>query len=89
MIAVKAMYDRGNIKFLEPFPPVERALVAVVFQDVSLEEALMSSYQDAEVGSEGHEPMDAGGAAALMAVLEELAPYRIEAEAACLEREGT
>lgn len=89
MIAVKAMYDHGIIKFLEPVPSVERALVAVVFQDVSLEEALVSSYQDAEVGSEGHEPMDAGGAKVLMAVHEELAPYRIEAVTAYLDREGT
>lgn len=89
MIAVKAMYDRGNVMFLEPVPPVERALVAVVFQGVSLEEALMSSYQDVEVGPEACDPMDADGARVLMSVHEDLAPYRVEAGAAYLDREGT
>ena len=46
MIAVKAIYDRGNIQFLEPLPEVERALVAVVFLETDLAESVAAAFQD-------------------------------------------
>ena len=79
MIAVKALYEQGSIKFLEPTPSVEHAMVVVVFLDALGEDALR--------GLVWGERMDEAGARTLVALHEELAPYRAEAEHAYLNRE--
>lgn len=86
MITVKAIYDRGRIKFLEPVPDVKRALVAVVFLEVAPAEVVLASYGDVLSTMEWGEPMDEEGASVLMAVHEEMAPYRVGAEG-CLSRQ--
>lgn len=80
MIAVKAIYERGNIRFLEPLPEVERALVAVVFLETDLAEEVVAAFQDVLSRVTWGEPMDEEGAEALLSLHEELAPYRVEAE---------
>ncbi len=77
MIAVKAMYDQGKIRFLEPPPAITHALIAVIFLEPNLPESITADLDTAEWG----EPMDQDGAVALLALHEELAPYRTEAEA--------
>jgi hypothetical protein len=81
MIAVKALYEQGNVKFLEPTPSVEHAMVVVVFLDARGEDALR--------GLAWGERMDEVGAQTLVAMHEELAPCRAEAEQAYLNREET
>jgi hypothetical protein len=80
MIAVKAIYDQGTIRFLEPLPEIERALVAVVFLETDLAESVVAAFQDVLGTVTWGEPMDEEGAAVLLALHEELAPYRLEAE---------
>lgn len=81
MIAVKAIYDRGEIQFLEPLPEIERALIAVIFLETDLPETVVTALQDVLGTVVWGDPMDEEGAAALLALHEELAPYRAEAEA--------
>jgi hypothetical protein len=81
MIAVKAIYERGKIQFLEPLPEIERALIAVIFLEADLPETVVTAWQGALGTVVSGEPMDEEGAAALLALHEELAPYRAEAEA--------
>jgi len=88
MITVKAIYDRGKVEFLEPVPDVERALVAVVFLEVAPAEVVLASYGDVLSTMAWGEPMDEEGAFVLMAIHEEMAPYRVEAEGAYLASEG-
>jgi len=87
MKAVKALYEQGSIKLLEPAPPVEQALVVVVFLDVRLEDALLAIYGDTVRSISWGDPVDEEGARALVSVHEELAPYRMAAEEAYLSRE--
>ncbi|HED04604.1 MAG TPA: hypothetical protein ENI60_07570 [Candidatus Fraserbacteria bacterium] len=87
MKAVKAIYEQGSIKLLEPAPPVERALVVVVFLDVGLEETLLVAYKERAKGISWGESMDAEGAQVLASIHQELAPYRLEAEEGYLSRE--
>lgn len=81
MIAVKAIYDRGEIQFLEPLPEIERALIAVIFLETDLPETVVTALQDVLGTVVWGDPMDEEGAAALLTLHEELAPYRAEAEA--------
>jgi hypothetical protein len=87
MIAVKAIYDRGKVQFLEPLPEIERAVVAVIFLGSPPLETLLADYQDAFRATEWGAPMDEAGAATLLALHEELASYRAEAESALETRE--
>lgn len=80
MIAVKAIYDRGNIQFLEPLPEVDRAVVAVVFLGADLADSVVDAFQDVLTTVKWGEPIDEEGAGALLSLHEELAPYRVEAE---------
>ncbi|MGB0386552.1 MAG: hypothetical protein ACPGWR_17220 [Ardenticatenaceae bacterium] len=83
MIAVKAMYQQGNIKFLDRPPLVEQTPVVVVFLDQNLQDPWLSGYGDLQES----EPMDEEDAQLLMSTYQELMPYRIEAENAYLNRE--
>lgn len=83
MIAVKAMYEQGHIKFLDTPPLVEQTPVVVVFLDTNLQDPWLSGYEDLEEG----ESMDEEDAQLLMSIHQELMPYRIEAEDAYLNRE--
>jgi len=67
MRAVKATYEQGQVKFLEPVPQVERALVAVVFLNIDPVEALVASYGSLLEGMKWGEPMDEEGARTLLA----------------------
>ncbi|MFH1634537.1 MAG: hypothetical protein ABIG63_11100 [Chloroflexota bacterium] len=81
MIAVKAIYDRGKIQFLEPLPEIEHALIAVIFLETELLETVVTAWYGVPSTVVWGEPMDEEGAAALLALHEQLAPYRAEAEA--------
>jgi len=87
MITIKAVYDRGNVQFLEPTPSIERALVAVVFLDPSPPEELWPWLRETDRCSHWGEPMDDEGAGELLAIHDQLTPYRAEAEEAYLGRE--
>lgn len=87
MKAVKAIYEQGSIKLLEPAPAVEQALVVVIFLDVGLEQALLAAYGNRVTGISWGEPMDAEGEKVLVSIHQELAPYRVEAEEGYLGRE--
>lgn len=86
MIAVKAIYDRGEFQFLEPVPEIDRALVAVIFLETDLSETVLAAYQDVLSSVDWGEPVDEEGSAALLALHEELAPYRAEVEEALESR---
>jgi hypothetical protein len=79
MIAVKGLYRAGEVEFLEPPPALAQTPVIVVFLDPERVEdfrALTTGYLAAVNWGE---PMDAEGSQLLLALHEELAPYRIEA----------
>ena len=80
MITVKAIYEQGQVEFLEPVPQVKRALVAVVFLDIAPAEALAASYGSLLEGMEWGAPMDEEGARTLVEIHEELLPYSLEVE---------
>lgn len=80
MITVKAIYERGQVEFLEPVPQVERALVAVVFLDIAPSEAVVASYGSLLEGVKWGESMDEEGARTLVEIHEELLPYSLEVE---------
>ena len=86
MIAVKALYEHGSIELLEPVPTIDRALVVVVFLDAGMDDAFLATSREAAMSIAWGEPMDEEGANLLVAVHEELAPYRAEAEAVVLSR---
>ncbi|MBM4456971.1 MAG: hypothetical protein FJ011_04245 [Chloroflexi bacterium] len=87
MIAVRAIYEQGQIKLLEPAPTMNKALAVVVFFDDRLGTAWPIVRKRDSEPIEWGEPIDEEGAQFLMAVHEELAPYRIEGEEAYLNRE--
>ena len=65
-------------------PEIEHALLAVIFLEADFPETVVTAWQD-EIGPVvWGEPMDKEGAVALLALHEELAPYRAEAEAIIL-----
>ncbi len=76
MIAVKAMYEQGNIKFLNTYPLVEQTPVVVVFLDVNHQDPWLSGYGNLEES----ESMDEEDTQLLMSIHQELMPYRYEAE---------
>lgn len=77
VIAVKALYRAGEIEFLEPVPALAQMPVIVVFLDPeSVEIGLAPMIEHVDTLDWG-EPMDAEGAQMLVALHEELAPYRI------------
>ncbi len=79
MIAVKALYREGEIEFLEPPPVLLQAPVIVVFLDAGrIAETLAPMIEQMDIMNWG-DPMDEEGARLLVALHEELAPYRIEA----------
>lgn len=83
MIAVKAMYEQGNIKFLDSPPLIEQTPVVVVFLDVNHQDPWLEGLQE----SQESESMDEEDAQLLMSIHQELMPYRAEAEDAYLNRE--
>ena len=82
MIAVKALYKQGKVEFLDSPPDIDQALVAVVFLETETVEDALAPYLDQMDGMDWGEPMDAEGARSLLAMHEELAPYRTEAHQA-------
>ena len=44
MIAVKAIYERGKIQFLEPLPEIAHALVVVIFLETNLSESAVNTF---------------------------------------------
>ena len=78
MIAVRALYKQGEVEFLEPPPDVARALVAVVFLEMETVENALTPYLNVMDAIDWGESMDEDGAKTLVAVHEELAPYRAE-----------
>jgi len=87
MIAVRALYEQGKIEFLEPPPDVARALVAIVFLKMETVEDVLAPYVSSMDGMDWGEPMDEDGARAMLAVHEELAPYRTEVNQVYLDLE--
>jgi len=87
MIAVKALYKRGKIEFLDLPPDITRALVAVVFLEMETVEDALAPYLGLIDAMDWGEPVDEHGARALVTVHEELAPYRREVNQAYLHRE--
>lgn len=88
MIAVKALYERGKIEFLEPPPDLAQALVAVVFLETETVEGVLAPYADLMETMAWGEPMDEEGARALLAVHEELTLYRTEVNQAYLDQKA-
>lgn len=89
MIAVKAIFEQGQIKLLEPAPAVSKAFAVVVFLEDRLGASAPVSRKNGSETIAWGEPMDEEGAQFLMAIHEELAPYRSEAEEAYLNRAET
>jgi len=87
MIAVRALYKQGRIEFLDPPPDIARALVAIVFLGVETVEETLSPYVGSMDNMDWGEPVDEDGARALLAMHEELAPYRAEVNQAYLDVE--
>ena len=88
MIAVKALYDQGQIRFLDPPPDIARSLVAIVFLEMEpAAEDTLASYEDVMDVMDWGRPMDEAGARALVAMHEELAPYRAAVNQALWDRE--
>jgi len=88
MIAVKALYERGKIEFLEPPPDITQALVAVVFLEMETVKDVLAPYAESMEKMVWGEPMDEEGARALLSVHEELAPYRSEVNRAYLDQKA-
>ena len=83
MIAVKAMYEQGNIKFVDTPPLVEQTPVVVVFLNINPQDPWLSGYGELAE----NESMDEEDTQMLMSIHQELMPYRIEAEDVYLNRE--
>jgi len=79
MIAVKALYRAGEVEFLEPPPALAQTPVIVVFLDPARVEDVLAPTTEYLAAVDWGEPMDAEGSQILLALHEELAPYRIEA----------
>ena len=79
MIAVRAFYRAGEVEFLEPPPALAQTPVIVVFLDPERVEDILAPTTEHLDAMDWGEPMDAEGAKLLVALHEELAPYRIEA----------
>jgi len=79
MIAVKALYRAGEVEFLEPPPALAQTPVIVVFLDPERVEMGLAPTVEQLDAMDWGEPMDAEGAQMLVALHEELAPYRIAA----------
>ena len=88
MIAIRGLYEQGKIEFLEPPPDVARALVAIVFLQMETVEDVLAPYVSLMDAMDWGEPVDEDGARALVAVHEELAPYRVEVNRAYLDLEA-
>jgi hypothetical protein len=79
MIAVKALYRAGEVEFLQPPPALAQMPVIVVFLDSESVEKVFAPTVEQLDAMDWGEPMDAEGAQMLVALHEELAPYRIAA----------
>ena len=87
MIAVRALYEQGQIKFLDTPPNIARAMVAIVFLNMETVEETLLPYVGLMDNIDWGEPVDKDGARALLAIHEELAPYRAEVNQAYLDVE--
>ena len=79
MIAVKGLYRKGKIELLESPPEMKQSPVIVVFLEESPEEDILARYSDQLDALDWGMPMDEEGGKTLLALHEELAPYRAEA----------
>ena len=80
MIAVRALYRESKIEFLEPPPALAQAPVIVIFLETEGVDAILAPYAEQMAATHWGEPMDDEGARLLVALHEELAPYRTEAK---------
>lgn len=78
MFAVKALFKQGKVQFLDSPPDIDQALVAVVFLEMEAAKDIVAPYLDLVDDIDWGEPMDEEGAQSLLAMHEELAPYRTE-----------
>ncbi len=79
MIAVRALYRAGEVEFLEPPPALAQTPVIVVFLDPDRGTDIFVPTTEYLATVDWGLPMDAEGAETLLALHEELAPYRVEA----------
>jgi len=80
MIALDAVYDRGNVRLLEPCAEARRTRAIVILLDPLPEDALCGTAGEALDSLEWGAPADEEAAAELIGIHEELAPYRAQAE---------
>jgi len=85
MIAVRALYREGGIEFLEPHPAFTQSPVIVIFLEGDAVEATTAPYAEWTEAIDWGEPMDEEGAQMLVALHEELAPYRAESNTVSLD----
>ena len=78
MIAVRALYRGSKIEFLEPPPTLAQTPVIVVFLEAEGVEDVLAPYAEQMAATNWGEPMDSEGARLLVALHEELTPYRTE-----------
>ena len=78
MIAVRAVYREGEIEFLETPPTLAQMPVIIIFLDEDKVEGILASYVEWTEAIDWGEPMDEEGAQMLVALHEELTPYRTE-----------
>lgn len=79
MIAVRALYRAGEVEFLEPPPAFAQTPVIVVFLDPERRDDVLTPGTENPTVADWGEPMDAEDLQLLLALHEELAPFRIEA----------
>ena len=87
MIAIKALYKQGKIEFLDPPPDIARALVAIVFLEMETVEDALAPYLGLMDAMDWGKRVDEDGARELVAMHDELAPYRVEVNQAYLDPE--
>ena len=78
MIAVRALYRGSKIEFLEPPPALAQAPVIVIFLEAEGVDDVLTPYAEQMAAINWGEPMDDEGARLLVALHEELSPYRTE-----------
>jgi len=79
MIAVRALYRGSKIEFLDPPPTLAQTPVIVVFLEAEGVEDVLAPYAEQMAATNWGDPMDEAGARLLVALHEELAPYRTDA----------
>ena len=80
MIAVKALYREGRIEFLEPPPALTQVPVIIVFLEGEREKDVLAVYTEQIDVIDWGIPMDEEGGRMLVALHEQLVPYRTEVD---------